>query len=45
MDLWNSLADVEGAAAVTPYVVVAFGALVSLSGIFLKGHVESDARP
>ena len=40
MDIWNSLADVERAAEVTPYLVVAFGALVSLSGIFLKGRVD-----
>ena len=40
MDIWNSLADVERAAEVTPYLVVAFGALVSLSGIFLQGRVD-----
>ena len=40
MDIWNSLADVERAAEVTPYLVVAFGALVSVSGIFLKGRVD-----
>ena len=31
MDLWNSLADVDRAAQVTPYAVVVFGALVSVS--------------
>ena len=40
MDFWNNLADVEGAAEVTPYLVVAFGALVSLSGILLKGRLD-----
>ena len=43
MDFWNSLADVERAAEVTPYVVVAFGALVSVSGIFLKGRMDKRA--
>ena len=40
MELWNSLADVERAAQVTPYAVVVFGALVSVSGIFLKGRMD-----
>ena len=43
MDFWNSLADVERAAAVTPYLVVTFGALVSLSGIFLKGRMPKHS--
>ena len=43
MDVWNSLADVERAAEVTPYVVVAFGVLVSVSGVFLKGRMDRRA--
>ena len=43
MELWNSLADVETAAHVTPYAVVVFGALVSVSGIFLKGRIDKRA--
>ena len=43
MEFWNSLADVERAAEVTPYLVVAFGVLVSVSGIFLKGRMDNRA--
>ena len=45
MELWNILPDVERAARITPYAVVAFGALVSLSGIFLKGRIGKRADP
>ena len=40
MDFWNSLADVERAAEVAPYLVVVFGVLVSVSGIFLKERID-----
>ena len=43
MDFWNSLADVERAAEVAPYIVVVFGVLVSVSGIFLKGRIDKRA--
>ena len=43
MELWNSLADVERTAQFTPYAVVVFGALVSVSGIFLKGRMDKRA--
>ena len=43
METWNNLADVERAAQITPYTVVVFGALVSVSGIFLKGCLDRRA--
>ena len=43
MELWNSLVDIERAAQVTLYAVVAFGVLVSWSGIFLKGRMDKRA--
>ena len=43
MELWNSLADVERTAQFTPYTAVVFGALVSVSGIFLKGRMDQRA--
>ena len=42
MDFWNSLADVERAAAVTPYLVVTLGALVSLPEAFEQLIEASD---
>lgn len=43
MEFWNNLPDVESAAQITPYAVVSFGALVSVSGIFLKARIDKRA--